>query len=212
MKRVIWLVAGSVLLLAGIALSHAAQPDFEVTAPDGRKILLKSDGTWRYVQAKEKEPTKEKEPSKEKEASKEKEPSKDKEASKEKEPSKGKEKGEAILRLEQKVEAEGVCRFTLVILNNLPYEIRSFVPQFSAYRANGVIYNTVGSAFAFVKPGDSQRREIQFRGIECRDISRLQVAGGDKCDMGELDRFSSSSGECLGRVRVLASDVVRFDK
>src|SRR5258706_5976598 len=200
MKRLGGLLAGSVLLLAGMAISQAAQPDFELTAPDGRKILLKSDGTWRYVQAKEKEPTKEKESPK------------DKEASKEKEPSKGKEKGEAILRLEQKVEGEGVCRYVLVIANNLPYEIRSLVPQFSAYRPNGVIYNTVGAAFAFVKPGDSQRREVQFRGIDCRDISRLQVTGGDKCDMGELDRFSSSTGDCLGRIRVLASDAVRFDK
>ena len=206
MKRLGGLLAGSVLLLAGMALSHAAQPDFELTAPDGRKILLKSDGTWRYVQAKEKEPTKEKDASKEKEAPK------DKEASKEKEPSKGKEKGEAILRLEQKVEGEGFCRYTLMLTNNLPYEIRSLVPQFAAYRANGVIYNTVSSAFASLKPGDSQRREIQFRGIECRDISRLQVTGGDRCDMGELDRISSSTGECLGRIRVLASDAVRFDK
>ena len=194
MKRSNWLLAGGVLFLATMAISQAAQPDFELTAPDGRKILLKSDGTWRYLQAKEKEPTKEKE------------------ASKEKEPSKGKEKGEATLRLEQKVEGEGVCRYVLVIANNLPYEIRSLVPQFSAYRANGVIYNTVSSAFASLKPGDSQRREIQFRGMDCRDISRLQVTGGDRCDMGELDRISSSTGECLGRIRVLPSDVVRFDK
>jgi len=202
MNRLGRLLAGSILLLAGIAISHAAQPDFELTAPDGRKILLKGDGTWRYVQAREKEPTKDKESSKDKEASKDKEPSKGKE----------KEKGEAILRLDHKVQDEGACRFTLVLSNTLPYEIRSLVPQFSAYRANGVIYNTVSSAFASLKPGDSQRREIQFRGMDCRDISRLQVTGGDRCDMGELDRISSSTGECLGRIRVLPSDVVRFDK
>jgi hypothetical protein len=182
MKRLGWLVAGSVLLLAGMALSHAAQADFELTGSDGRRILLKDDGTWRYVEAKEKDP------------------------------SKVKEAGEAILRLEGKVEDVGVCRFALLLVNNLPYQIRSFVPQFSAYRANGVIYNTVFSGFAFLKSGDSQRREIQFSGIACRDIARLQVVGGDRCDMGELEKFNESKGDCLARVRVVASDVVRFDK
>ena len=188
MKRLGWLVAGSVLLLAGMAPSHAAQADFELTAPDGRRILLKDDGTWRYVQAKEKE------------------------QSKEKDQSKVKEKGEAILRLEEKIEREGGCRFVLLLANNLPYEIRSFVPQFSAYRANGVIYSTVGSGFASLKSGDSQRREIRFTGIDCRDVTRLQVVGGDRCDMGELDRFNPSKGECLARVRVVESALVRFDK
>jgi hypothetical protein len=200
MKRLGWLMAGSVLFLAGIPLSDAAQADFELTRPDGRRILLKDDGTWRYVEAKEKEQPKGKEQAKEKEQSKE------------KDPSKGKETGEAILRLEQKIQGDGVCRFALLIVNNLPYEIRSFVPQFSAHRANGVIYSTVGSAFAFVKAGDSQRREVRFTGIDCQDITRLQVVGGDRCDMGELDRFSSAKGVCLARIRVVESDVVRFDK
>ena len=182
MKRLGWSVAGTVLLLAAMALSHAAQADFELTGSDGRRILLKDDGTWRYVEAKEKDQ------------------------------SKAKETGEAILRLERKIEGEGVCRFAVLLVNNLPYEIRSFVPQFSSYRANGVIYNTVSSGFASLKSGDSQRREIPFRGIECRDITRLQVVGGDRCDMGELEKFSESKGECLARIRVVESDVVRFDK
>ena len=182
MKRLGWLVAGSVLLLAGMALSHAAQADFELTGSDGRRILLKDDGTWRYVEEKEKDQPK------------------------------VKEAGEAILRLEGKVEDVGVCRFALLLVNNLPYQIRSFVPQFSAYRANGVVYDTVFSGFASLKSGDSQRREIQFPGIACRDIARLQVVGGDRCDMGELEKFNESKGDCLARVRVVASDVVRFDK
>jgi hypothetical protein len=188
MEQTGWSIARKILLAAGLALSHAAQADFELTGPDGRRILLKDDGTWRYVEAKDK--------------------AEDKEQAKDK----VKEAGEAVLRLEAKVERAGTCRFVLRLVNNLPYQIRSFVPQFSAYRANGVIYDTVFSGFLSLKSGDSQSQEIQFRGIGCQDIARVQVGGGDRCDMGELEKFAEVKGQCLARVRVVESDLVRFDK
>lgn len=188
MERTGWSIARSILLVAGLALPQAAQADFELTGPDGRRILLKDDGTWRYVDAKDK--------------------AEDKEQAKDK----VKEAGEAVLRLEAKEERAGSCRFVLRLVNNLPYEIRSLVPQFSAYRANGVMYETVFSEFAFLKSGHNQRREIRFRGIGCRDIARVQVGGGDRCDMGELEKFAEVKGQCLARVRVVESDLVRFDK
>jgi hypothetical protein len=40
----------------------------------------------------------------------------------------------------------------------------------------------------------------------------LQVSGGDRCVVGDLDRFSPADGQCLARVRVVASTLVRFDK
>ena len=46
MKRSILTAAGSALLVAGMALSHVARADFELTAPDGRRILLMDNGTW----------------------------------------------------------------------------------------------------------------------------------------------------------------------
>lgn len=186
MKRPSWLMAGRVLLVAGMALSHTAQADFELTGPDDRRILLKDDGTWRYVQAKDKDRA-------------------DDEL---------KEKGEAVLLLERKIERGSSCRFGLRLTNNVPYEIRSLVLYYSAYRANGVIYDTVssGSGFASLKPGSSQGREIQFTGIACQDIVRVQVVGGDRCNMGDLHKFSEDKGQCLARVRVVESDLVRFDK
>ena len=54
--------------------------------------------------------------------------------------------------------------------------------------------------------------KIDFLGIACQDIVRVQVVGGDRCEMGDLDKFSQKKGECLARVGVVASDVVRFDK
>jgi hypothetical protein len=186
MKHTAWSVAGKLFLAAGMALSHAALADVELTGPDGRRILLKDNGTWRYVDAKDKDQADDK----------------------------SKDEGEAVLRLERKTAFGNNCRFTLRLVNNLPYEIRSLVPYYSAYRANGVIYDTVSSnsAFALLKPGDAQVRELEFRGIPCQDITRVQVVGGDRCEMGELDKFSALKGRCLARVRVVESDLVRFDK
>ena len=171
-------VFGTFLLIAGIALPRIAWADFEVSAPDGRRVLLKDDGTWRYAETT------------------------------------GDDKGEAVLMLVRKVERGNNCRFVVQLANNFPYEIRNLVPFYSAYRANGVVHDTVASPSAFtnLRPGDKQTREIEFSGIACPDIVRVQVTGGDRCEMGTLDRFAEVKGVCLSRVRVAESDVVRFDK
>jgi hypothetical protein len=178
-------MAGSALLAAGVALSCPARADLELTGPDGRRILLMDNRTWQYVESGDKDQAKD-----------------------------AKDKGEAVLRLERVVDHGPNCRFVLRLVNNLPYEIRSLVPYYSAYRSNGVIYDTVssGSSFGTMKPGDTQAREIEFAGIRCREIVRVQVTGGDRCDMGELNKFSPPNGECLSRVRVVPSDLMRFDK
>ena len=169
-----------------MAFSHVARADLEVATPDGRRILLIDNGTWRYLDAKDKDEAE----------------------------GKAKREGEAVLTLERRIERGTNCRFELRLVNNLPYEIRSLVPYYSAYRADGVLYDTVssGSSFAAMRPGDTLRREIEFVGIPCRDIVRVQVVGGDRCSMGELDKFAATAGQCLDRVRVVASDLVRFEK
>ena len=187
MIRPIRMGAGSALLFAGLVFSYAALADFELAGPDGRRILLKENGTWQYVEPKDTDGV----------------------VGKSKE-----EEGEAVLHLERKIERGSNCRFVLRLVNNLPYEIRSLVPYYSAYRADGVIYDTVssGSSFAAMRPGDKLVREVDFMGIACRDIVRVQVVGGDRCDMGDLDKFSATKGKCLARVRVVESELVRFDK
>jgi hypothetical protein len=177
---------GGFLLVAGVALVPTAWADFEATGPDGARFLLKDNGTWQRVEA----------------------------ADKAQGDDKAKDAGEALLQLERKVERGNSCRFTMQLVNNLPYEIRSFVPYFAAYRANGVVYDTVSSAssFTFVRPGDRQTREFEVTGLACPDIARIQVVGGDRCEMGDLHRFSDAKGQCLARVRVVASDLIRFDK
>ena len=192
-------MVGSALVATGLAFSHPTRADFELTLPDGRRVLLKDDRTWQYLDSKARSAKEEKE-AKEKEA-------REKEAM-----DKIKEEGEALLRLDGRTESGTSCHFALVLVNNLRYPIRSLVPEFTAWSASGAVYDTVFSGFASLRPGDSQRREIQFRGVACRNIARLQVVGGDRCDMGDLQKFSYVKGQCLARVRVLESDLLRFDK
>jgi hypothetical protein len=186
MSRSVWMAVASTFLVAGMGFSHLARADLEVAAPDGRRILLKDNGTWQYLDAKDKDQAE----------------------------GKVKQEGEAVLTLERKMERGSNCRFVMRLVNNLPYEIRSFVPYYSAYRANGVLYDTVssGSSFAAMRPGDTLVREVDVVGIPCKEIVRLQVVGGDRCNMGDLDKFTATEGQCLARVRVVASDLVRFDK
>jgi len=148
MKRHLWTNAGTALIFATIALSSAAQAEFEVTGPDGRRILLKENGTWRYAEANDKGQADDK----------------------------VKEPGDVLLLLERRMERGPNCRFVIQLVNNLPYEIGSLVPYFSAYRANGVIHETVASLSSFnaLKPGDKRSREIEFTGIACQDIARVQ--------------------------------------
>jgi hypothetical protein len=161
----------------------AAWADFEVTGPDGRRILLKDNGTWKYVEASP-------------------EPVKDKPVV----------KGEGVLTLERRTEEGPNCRFAIRLTNNTNFEVRNIVPSFSVYRANGVLYETRGVGFYSIKPGNSTERDVRFEGITCKEIVHLQVSGGDRCEMGDLDRFSYEGGACLQRVRVVPSDIVRFDK
>jgi hypothetical protein len=173
-----------ILVCLAISRGYSAQPDFEVSGPDGRRILLKEDGTWRYAEAKE-------EPSKEN----------------------PKETPAAVLRVEHRTAiSDNGCSFTLALVNNLPYEIRQFIPTFAAHRSNGVVYDSVSTRYSSIKPGNSQTQEIVFRGISCQNIARLQVGGGERCQMGDLERFTSDQAKCLARIRVMESNLVRFDK
>ena len=182
MTRHSWISAAA-LLLAVLAPWSAARADFEVTGPDGRRILLKSDGTWNYLEADKQQPD---------------------------------EKivftGEGVLTLERWEELGQNCRIGFRLQNDTNYEVRSLVPRFAVYRANGVMYEGRTLGFYSIHPGNSVYRDTLFRGISCKDIGRIQVSGGDRCTMGDLDKFSFTGGACLERVRVVPSDLVRFEK
>jgi Protein of unknown function (DUF3157) len=183
-----------IVLLALVTTSaFGASTVLELTAPDGRKILLKSDGTWSYVDELKKDDN-----AKKPQVAK-------------------KPEGELLLLLSRKIDRGLNCAYALQLVNKTPYEIQSLVLHFAAYRPNGVLYatETPGSQFSALKPGNSQTRQVEFQGIGCQDIVRVQVTGGDGCTMGDLHRWvdrSEYQGKCLERVKVVESNVVRFEK
>lgn len=175
-------LAAAMLLAAGLP----AVADFEVKAPDGRRILVKDDGTWRALDA----------------------PAK---------PASGAASAavvspQAELRLTRRQDVPGGCAITLLLVNQLPYEIRALVPDFIVQRANSVNYSSHSVGFSGIKAGDQRQREFVIDGLACADVGRLLVQAGDRCEMGDLNRFSEPNGQCLARIRLQPSDLLKFEK
>jgi hypothetical protein len=181
----------SLLTLAlAIAALGSARADFELTDKKGRRLLLKDNGTWRVLENKDgtapaSAPQALEEP-----------------------------KIEDMIELQllRRFDAPGGCRFDLSLANHLPYEISNLVPDFIALRANGAVYGNALSSFAAVKPGESRNRSIQFAGMACADIAKVQVSGADRCEMGALNKFTESKGKCLSAIKVLPSSLLKFEK
>ncbi|MCV2367559.1 hypothetical protein [Roseateles oligotrophus] len=173
------------LTLGAISIARA---DFELTDKKGRRVLLKDNGTWRFIEPK------------------------DGAASAPEAKVELNTDNLIELQLLRRFDAPGGCRFDLSLANNLPHEVKNLVPDFIALRSNGAVYGSTLSSFAAVKPGESRNRSIQFAGIACTEIAKLQVTGADRCEMGELNKFTESKGKCLSTIRVLPSDLLKFEK
>lgn len=161
-----------------LACVGAGAAELEATTSDGRRVLLREDQTWMFLEDGED----------------------------------AVDEGHAELRVSQVFAYPNICKLGLKLINHTPTRIRSLVPQFSAYTPDGILFETVSAGFASIKPTNYQYREIQFRGIECREIDYVLVHGADRCAMGSLDKFSLAKGACLKRVRVVASDLITIRK
>lgn len=104
------------------------------------------------------------------------------------------------------------CRLGLRLQNDLRTDIRSLVLRFTAYKPGEIKFETVTRGFAFLKPTTSQYQEIQFRGITCGEIEKVQVTGARKCHVGDLTKYSDSAKTCLGLVDVRDSDKMTIFK
>jgi len=104
------------------------------------------------------------------------------------------------------------CKIGLRLENHLGYNIKSLIPNFSAYTKDGILYESVSKAFSSIKPTKNQYRQIQFIGITCEDIGHIRVHGAEHCSMGQMDKFNETEGECLSHVYVQASDLINITK
>lgn len=117
-----------------------------------------------------------------------------------------------LLEVARKVDLLNGCMFGLRLTNNTRSEVKSLIPQFSAFIQDNIRYDTVYMAFASINPTRYQYREISFFGIACADIVHVEVLGADRCRMGDLDRGTGAEGECLSRIRVAQSELVNISK
>ncbi len=118
----------------------------------------------------------------------------------------------ALIEVANIKELRNACKVGLRLTNNLGYKIKSLVPGFSAYTSDGVLYETVSTAFSTIKPTRDQYRQIQFIGLRCQDIDHIMVHGAGHCTMGSMDKFNEAEGECLSHIYVQASDLINISK
>jgi hypothetical protein len=164
------------LLMLSVALSQA---EMELLAPDGKRVLLKDDMTWQYIEQAD---------------------------------APGSQDRYAHLSVAFVDEKAASCRIGLRMRNGLADGIDSIVLRFSAFTKDDILYETVSKGFHSLKPTNNQHQEISFRGIPCSDIKGIRVHGGDRCSIGELNKFSDAPGQCLGKVAIEASDKISIYK
>lgn len=167
------------LITCALLTSFSAVADMEVITPDGKRALLKDDGTWQYVDAL----------------------------------SQAEEKPRyAYLTVENKKPHGNNCTYGLRLQNDLTTEIKDIVFFFSAYNHEGVKYETATRGFQRIKPTNDQYKEIIFTGISCDDIQYVRVHGGDRCEIGDLNKFSAEKSACLKLIYVENSSIVNIFK
>jgi hypothetical protein len=177
-------------LLPAMALAQAGATDLEATTADGRRVLLKADGSWAFVPAAAAAGA----------------------AASAAAPAASVPAVPAELELVGRNPVPGGCHVQLSLHNKLDYEIRTLVPEFRIVRKGGPTYVEQSLGFGRLLPGDRQQRTLRVSGLDCAAIEKIQVTGGDRCDMGELHRFSEGKGLCLARVRVVPSTLIGFEK
>ena len=164
------------LFMVSSAISHA---EMELLAPDGKRVLLKDDMTWQYL---------------------------------EEAITPGSPDRYAYLSVAFIDEKAASCRLGRRMRNGLADGIDSIVLRFSAFTKDDILYETVSKGFHSLKPTNTQHQEISFRGVPCSHIKTIRVHGGDRCSIGELNKFSDAPGQCLGKVSVEASDKISIYK
>ena len=118
----------------------------------------------------------------------------------------------AVLTVEKKFDLPRGCKYGLRLQNDLSARIRTLVLRFTAYKGDQIPFETISRGFSFVKPTASQYQEIKFHGINCDEISSVEVFAARNCHVGDLTKYSAEAHHCLKLVDVLSNDIVPIAK
>lgn len=118
----------------------------------------------------------------------------------------------AVLAVVNIKKLSNACDIGFRLTNNLPYQIKSLVPSFAAYTKDQVLFDSQSKSFNSIKPTGSQYQKVRFIGITCPEIEYIKVFGADRCMMGPFTKFDLLEGECLKRVYIQESDLIKVLK
>ena len=118
----------------------------------------------------------------------------------------------ASLTVERKFELPRGCKYGLRLQNDLSARIRTLVLRFTAYKGDQIPFETVSRGFSYIKPTASQYQEIKFRGIQCDEITAIEVFAARNCHVGELTKYTAEAHHCLNLVEVKPSEIVPITK
>lgn len=118
----------------------------------------------------------------------------------------------ARLEVETLQGGNNYCRLGLRLTNDLADKITSIIFMFSAYVDQEVRYETVTKGFQHLRPTNDLYNEITFNGISCDEIEYVRVHGADRCEIGELNKFTAAKGQCLKLVEVAPSERIAIFK
>jgi hypothetical protein len=118
----------------------------------------------------------------------------------------------AVLSVTRIWDMEQACKLQFRLQNNLGYRISTLVPRMSVQNQAGVIYDSKSISFASLKPTTEKYTEVQFAGIGCKDISHIKVYDAARCNMGDIDQWNETEGECLSHLYVEPSALINISK
>ena len=118
----------------------------------------------------------------------------------------------ARLEVETLQGGNNYCRLGLRLTNDLADKITSIIFMFSAYVDEEVRYETVTKGFQHLRPTNDLYNEITFSGITCEEIEYVRVHGADRCEIGELNKFTAAKGQCLKLVEVVPTERIAIFK
>jgi hypothetical protein len=114
----------------------------------------------------------------------------------------------AVLSVHTRKSFPNACKFGITLTNNLPYKISELSFRLTPIIDGNVPYDTQTKSFSELRPSEQSYREITFQGLQCQQISRIEVADPGRCTLDTLNRFNTAPGDCAKFSEVADSRLV----